>query len=108
MDTVTINLDDKNRISLVIEGVTLELVVKRTEDLPGETQAGQPDTVLLSLEETRKIQTRHVLDMCKGNHSRAAQILGISRTSLWRYLKCNSQTAVSENINTARLEQRVS
>jgi DNA-binding protein Fis len=28
-----------------------------------------------------------VLEMCQGNRLRAAQILGIGRTSLYRYLK---------------------
>ena len=30
---------------------------------------------------------QRVLDMCQGNRLRAAQILGIGRTSLYRYLK---------------------
>ena len=41
----------------------------------------------LSLEEVRKMHIRRVLDMCQGNRLRAAQILGIGRTSLYRYLK---------------------
>jgi DNA-binding protein Fis len=30
---------------------------------------------------------QRVLDICKGNRLRAAQVLGIGRTSLYRYLK---------------------
>jgi len=30
---------------------------------------------------------QRVLEMCQGNRLRAAQILGIGRTSLYRYLK---------------------
>jgi len=30
---------------------------------------------------------QRVLEMCRGNRLRAAQILGIGRTSLYRYLK---------------------
>ncbi len=41
----------------------------------------------LSLEDVRKVHIQRVLDMCQGNRLRAAQILGIGRTSLYRYLK---------------------
>ncbi|MDP9147849.1 MAG: sigma 54-interacting transcriptional regulator, partial [Acidobacteriota bacterium] len=41
----------------------------------------------LSLEEVRKVHIQRVLGMCMGNRLRAAQILGIGRTSLYRYLK---------------------
>jgi len=41
----------------------------------------------LSLGELRKVHIQRVLDICKGNRLRAAQILGIGRTSLYRYLK---------------------
>jgi transcriptional regulator of acetoin/glycerol metabolism len=41
----------------------------------------------LSLEEVRKLHIRRVLDLCKGNRLKAAQFLGIGRTSLYRYLK---------------------
>jgi transcriptional regulator of acetoin/glycerol metabolism len=45
----------------------------------------------LSLEEMRKIHIHRVLDMCQGNRLRAAQVLGIGRTSLYRYLKGDAQ-----------------
>jgi len=41
----------------------------------------------LSLEEVGKIHIQRVLKMCQGNRLRAAHILGIGRTSLYRYLK---------------------
>jgi DNA-binding NtrC family response regulator len=41
----------------------------------------------LCLDEVRKLHIRKVLQMCNGNRLRAAQILGIGRTSLYRYLK---------------------
>jgi len=41
----------------------------------------------LPLEEVRRLHIQRVLEMCKGNRMRAAQILGIGRTSLYRYLK---------------------
>ena len=41
----------------------------------------------LTLDEVRKVHIQRVLSMCQGNRFRAAQILGIGRTSLYRYLK---------------------
>ena len=62
-------------------------------DLPEHLQRGSVPTVAgddwrpLSLEEVRKQHIQRVLEMCQGNRLRAAQILGIGRTSLYRYLK---------------------
>jgi DNA-binding NtrC family response regulator len=47
-----------------------------------ENQAGP-----LSLDEIRRVHIARVLDLCHGNRLRAAQALGIGRTSLYRYLK---------------------
>ncbi len=41
----------------------------------------------LSLDEMRNAHIHRILDMCQGNRLRAAQVLGIGRTSLYRYLK---------------------
>ncbi len=41
----------------------------------------------LSLDDVRRLHIQRVLQMCQGNRLRAAQILGIGRTSLYRYLK---------------------
>lgn len=41
----------------------------------------------LPLDEMRRIHIKRVLDMCGGNRVRASQILGIGRTSLYRFLK---------------------
>jgi two-component system response regulator HydG len=41
----------------------------------------------LSLDEVGKMHIQRLLDMCQGNRLRAAQILGIGRISLYRYLK---------------------
>jgi len=38
----------------------------------------------LSLDEVRKVHNHRVLELCQGNRLRAAQILGIGRTSLYR------------------------
>jgi DNA-binding NtrC family response regulator len=41
----------------------------------------------LPLDEVHAIHIRRVLEMCNGNRVRTAQILGIGRTSLYRFLK---------------------
>src|SRR5437868_3194283 len=62
-------------------------------DLPEGLQHRGPRTAAgddwrpLSLEEMRKVHIHRILDMCQGNRLRAAQVLGIGRTSLYRYLK---------------------
>jgi DNA-binding NtrC family response regulator len=62
-------------------------------DLPEHLQHRLPrssegdDWRPLSLDEVRKVHIQRVLDMCQGNRLRAAQILGIGRTSLYRHLK---------------------
>jgi len=62
-------------------------------DLPEHLQqrnsgsAEGDDWRTLSLGELRKIHIQRVLDICKANRLRAAQIPGIGRTSLYRYLK---------------------
>ncbi|HTZ48419.1 MAG TPA: helix-turn-helix domain-containing protein [Verrucomicrobiae bacterium] len=48
---------------------------------------GDDDWQPLSLDEVRKVHIQKVLQMCNGNRLRSAQILGIGRTSLYRYLK---------------------
>src|SRR6266436_2802887 len=53
----------------------------------GQGSTGRDDWRPLSLEEVRKQHIQRVLAMCKGNRLRAAQVLGIGRTSLYRYLK---------------------
>jgi transcriptional regulator with PAS, ATPase and Fis domain len=62
-------------------------------DLPDQLQRRGPsggdreEWRPLSLEEVRKQHIQRVLGMCKGNRLRASQVLGIGRTSLYRYLK---------------------
>jgi two-component system, NtrC family, response regulator HydG len=62
-------------------------------DLPGQLQ--RPSNAVreenqsgpLLLDEIRRVHIARVLDLCQGNRLRAAQALGIGRTSLYRYLK---------------------
>lgn len=62
-------------------------------DLPEHLQHPGPPSMRddewkpLSLDDVRKIHIQRVLEMCQGNRLRAAHILGIGRTSLYRYLK---------------------
>jgi DNA-binding NtrC family response regulator len=48
----------------------------------------------LPLEQVRREHINRVLQMCGGNRVRAAQLLGIGRTSLYRYLKRESASTV--------------
>src|SRR5713101_517178 len=57
--------------------------LQKPETHPADGEAWRP----LSLDEVRRLHIRRVLEMCKGNRLRAAQILCIGRTSLYRYLK---------------------
>ncbi|MDE3171158.1 MAG: sigma-54-dependent Fis family transcriptional regulator [Acidobacteriota bacterium] len=45
----------------------------------------------LPLDEVRRIHIQRVLEMCEGNRVRASQMLGIGRTSLYRFLKRGSK-----------------
>jgi DNA-binding NtrC family response regulator len=54
---------------------------------PGHGSAGGAEWRPLSLDEVSKVHIQRVLQMCMGNRLRAAQVLGIGRTSLYRYLK---------------------
>ena len=47
----------------------------------------------LPLDEIRRIHIQRVLEMCRGNRVRAAQTLGIGRTSLYRFLKRSAKQA---------------
>ena len=49
----------------------------------------------LPLEEVRRQHIRRVLEACEGNRVRAAQMLGIGRTSLYRFLKRAEKKSVN-------------
>jgi DNA-binding NtrC family response regulator len=57
----------------------------------GTRSAEGEDWKPLSLDEMGKLHIQRVLEMCQGNRLRTAQILGIGRTSLYRYLKQDGQ-----------------
>ena len=47
------------------------------------------------LDEVRRVHIERVLEMCKGNRVRASQMLGIGRTSLYRFLKRSTSRAIA-------------
>jgi two-component system, NtrC family, response regulator HydG len=49
----------------------------------------------LPLDEVRRIHIERVLEMCRGNRVRAARVLGIGRTSLYRFLKRTGSEAAA-------------
>jgi two-component system, NtrC family, response regulator HydG len=57
---------------------------------------GESDWRPVPLDEIRTVHIQRVLETCKGNRVRAAQILGIGRTSLYRFLKRFSEVANGE------------
>jgi DNA-binding NtrC family response regulator len=67
------------------------------DDLPGQINqtgsGGKPSEGWrpVRLQDVRKEHIRRVLEMCKGNRVRASQMLGIGRTSLYRYLRGEGQ-----------------
>src|SRR6202045_1735044 len=54
---------------------------------PDRTEAPAKSWLPIPLEAVRRDHIERVLNLCSGNRVRAAQMLGIGRTSLYRYLK---------------------
>jgi DNA-binding NtrC family response regulator len=54
----------------------------------------------IRLKELRRDHIERVLDLCSGNRVRAAQMLGIGRTSLYRYLKREGRVRPAAGIPT--------
>jgi len=67
----------------VIDVEDLPESLRRTEISPRMETGWRP----LTLEEVRCEHIERVLESCQGNRLRAAQTLGIGRTSLYRFLK---------------------
>jgi two-component system response regulator HydG len=62
---------------------------------PGRAAAPDDAWLPLPLDEIRRIHIQRVLEMCRGNRVRAAQTLGIGRTSLYRFLKRTARQAAA-------------
>jgi|SRR5690348_4550267 len=52
----------------------------------------------LQMDEVKRIHIKSVLDMCEGGRMKAAHILGIGRTSLYRFLKREEKTAKENGV----------
>jgi ActR/RegA family two-component response regulator len=55
----------------------------------------------LPLDEVRNEHIDRVLELCAGNRVRAAQMLGIGRTSLYRYLKREGRVRSADGVPAA-------
>jgi DNA-binding NtrC family response regulator len=55
------------------------------------------DWMPMSLDALRRLHIRRVLEMCQGNRLRAAHILGVGRTSLYRYIERDRKVASPQN-----------
>jgi DNA-binding NtrC family response regulator len=64
---------------------------------PAGSEASNGARKPMSLDEVRQEHIQHVLELCRGNRVRTAQLLGIGRTSLYRYLKRDGVAGKSAN-----------
>jgi DNA-binding NtrC family response regulator len=76
----------------VERAVILERTARITSEvLPLDLKLAQVDSVvpgkLRTIEELNKEYAERIIELLGGNRTRAAEVLGISRTSLWRILK---------------------
>jgi Bacterial regulatory protein, Fis family len=84
------NETHRNHQSLVARSIAKEHRVcarSSPEDITAQRASAEDSWRPLPLEEIRRQHIRRVLDACEGSRVRAAQLLGIGRTSLYRFLK---------------------
>ena len=62
---------------------------------PRRTASANGNWSPLPLDEVRSVHIQRVLEMCHGNRVRTAQVLGIGRTSLYRFLKRSDKQKAS-------------
>jgi DNA-binding NtrC family response regulator len=74
--------------ALVVTGDFIDVLdLPQTLQKPPRQGASAESWQPLPLEEVRREHIRRMLQLCGGNRVRAAQLLGIGRTSLYRHLK---------------------
>lgn len=66
---------------------TLDGLAEQLQKLQNSATALNGDWRPLPLSEVRSMHIQRVLEICNGNRVRAARMLGIGRTSLYRFLK---------------------
>src|ERR1700680_4337913 len=84
------NETHRNHQSLTAHSIAKEHRVcarSSPEDITAQRASAEDSWRPLPLAEIRRQHIRRVLDACEGNGVRAAQSLGIGRTSLYRFLK---------------------
>jgi len=76
-------------------------LMKTLDDLASQLERPQPPVAIgenwrpMPLSEMRRIHIRRVLETCNGNRVRAARMLGIGRTSLYRFLKSSDKESAA-------------
>lgn len=93
--------------NIIERAIILEKSSRITPDsLPNNLQLFSVETVLpgriKSIDDLNREYAEKVVDMLGGNRSKAADVLGISRTSLWRILKGSQDNP--EDLNGAKTE----
>src|SRR5580704_10420359 len=74
---------DYARLTRTLDDLAVEMQRPHTSGGAPASEPWRP----LPLSEMRRIHIRRVLETCNGNRVRAARMLGIGRTSLYRFLK---------------------
>jgi hypothetical protein len=90
MSHVTQNETHRNNQSLATRSIAKEhrgSARSSPEDIIAQRTSAEDSWQLLNLQETRRQHIWRVLDACEGNRVRAAQLLGIGRTTLYWFLK---------------------
>ena len=80
---------DYQRLMKTLDELTAQLERPQTPAGIGENWRPMP------LSEMRRIHIRRVLETCNGNRVRAARMLGIGRTSLYRFLKSSDKESAT-------------
>jgi DNA-binding NtrC family response regulator len=82
---------DYARLVRTLDDLAVELLKPHASSASPASEPWRP----LPLSEMRRIHIRRVLETCNGNRVRAARMLGIGRTSLYRFLKSTDKQSVA-------------